>query len=73
MKETLSKYTFTFHHYDHNKIVTFTENLKTKPLEEKRATELLVEKLAKLGKARTYCYSVQRNGAYVNLLKKGKK
>jgi hypothetical protein len=71
-KPVTNKYVFTFNDFDHNKVITYTSTLKTKPIEEKRARELLVEELAKRGKARTFCYSVQRNGAFINLLKKGK-
>lgn len=69
-EEPKNKYTFTFNDFDHNKVITFTTTLRTKPLEEKDAKRLLTEELAKRGKARTLCYSVQKNGAFINLMKK---
>lgn len=69
-EEVKNKYIFTFNDYDHNKLISLTTTLKTKPVTEKDAKRLLTEELAKRSKARTFCYSVQKNGAFINLMKK---
>ena len=69
LKTKPERYTFTFHDFDHHKVVTVTTTLKTKPISEDDARRLLTEELVRRGKSKTYCYSVMRRGAYVNLLK----
>ena len=72
IKPTLNRYEFQFTEFDNDHQMTFIAKLKTKPVEEKRAKELLVEELAKRGKTKNFCYHVMKNGAYINLMKKGK-
>lgn len=61
-EEQLNKYVFTFNYYDKDKLVSYSEINTTKRVTEKRAAELLANKLKNIPKTDHYCYSVQKNG-----------
>lgn len=60
--EKLNKYVFTFNYYDKNNLVSYIELNTTKRITEKRAVELLFDKIKSIPKTEKYCYSVQKHG-----------